>query len=281
MLEMLRPFFQGAWQPYGESLALAEAPQTRPSIAHWLLQPGALNKVLTQHAELLRAPQVMRAVASDWSIRYVGALLPPIVAAASLVKRCLPLDWDEMVLHLDRHGTPGRFEISHLGTACAHAATAERYETLVWEHLDPLLKRLGREARVPTKILWGNVHRALNNIFAGALELLKHQPTCVQTLTVDRDQLLAAPTWPDSRRNPLALRPRLAAPPASPSAARRAATTAAGSSANSERAVLLHATCCLAYELPQTGFCEACPLAPQHRRRRTAVSKDVPGWIPG
>ena len=248
MLEMLRPYFQGVWQPYGESLTLAQGSQARPSIAQWLLQPGALQKVLAQHAEWLRAPHLMRAIASDWSIRYVGTLLPPIVAAASLAKRRLPLGWHEMAFHLDAHGTPVSFEIGHLGSACEHAGAAERYETLMWQHLDPLLKKLGREARVPTKILWGNVYRALSNIFTGALDLLSHEQSFAQALTLDREQLLMSPTWPGGRRNPLGLRPR---------------------PIGNASTLVLHATCCLAYQLPQTGYCEACPLIPRDRRRRS------------
>lgn len=74
------------------------------------------------------------------------------------------------------------------------------------------------------------------------------------SLIDDRRQLLELPAWPDGRRNPLFLRHR----------------QICVSHEGATRLLTLHAGCCLAYRLPRTDYCSACPVDPQHRRRARA-----------
>jgi ferric iron reductase protein FhuF len=252
MLELLRPIFRGDWARYGECLRLRDTAPAQPSIARWLSDPANVNTALMRHAERIEGTRQPKAVASDWVLHYLTALLPPIVALSSLLKYRVPADWCDMAVTLDEHGAPARFSISGLGTALPSSTAATRYDTLVWQHLEPLVLVMARHTRVPIRTLRGNVHRTLLGIFKRALERISHDPQHLSALIDDRRQLLESPAWPDGRRNPLFLRQR------------QVCTRRAGGAS----CLTLHASCCLAYRLPRQRRCGACPLDPQHITRK-------------
>lgn len=256
MLEILRPFFRGEWTQYGESLRLDETTPLQTSVAQWLLNPVGLTQALALHAEFLGGARVFKAVASDWMLRYLTALLPPVVALSSLLKYRVPTNWHDMALTLSERGAPAFFAIERLGNPQPAANTATRYDALVWQHLAPFIARMHEHTQVPTKILRGNACRTLFGIFEQALQLVASNTALVRELIEDRRQLLESPAWSDGRRNPLFLRRR------------QVSVSHAGGSLT----LTLHASCCLAHQLPRTGFCGACPLAPEYRKCRTVHS---------
>lgn len=251
MLDLLRPFFRGDWAQYGESLRLMNAGRVQPTVAQWMANPAHLDTALTDHAATLNGARERKAVASDWMLRYLTALLPPIVALSSLLRYSVPASWRDMTLTLNEHGSPAAFTIEAIGTASPGADTAARYGPLVWQHLEPLIAHIAEQSKVPSKILRGNARRTLLGIFGQALPLVSASPVLSATLIEDRRQLLEAPTWPDGRRNPLFLCHR----------------QVPVSNHSGTRVLTLHASCCLAYRLPSTGYCGACPLAPKYRKR--------------
>ncbi len=255
MLAPLKSFFRNDWVQYGESLQLIDSRRAQPSVAQWLMDPLHLKTALTRHAHTLNDARAHKAVASDWQLRYLTALLPPIIALSSLLKYCVPTSTHDMVLLLNESGVPAVFAIADLGTVMPRANAAERYNALVWLHLEPLITHLTRETKTPSKILWGNARRALLSIFGHALSLVSADASLSATLIDDRRLLLESPLWTDGRRNPLFLRHR----------------HVSVEHQGGERLLTLHANCCLAYQLPDTGYCGACPLAPQYRKRARQV----------
>lgn len=251
MLAPLKPFFRGDWAQYGESLQLMDTQCTQPSVAQWLSNSAQLEAALSRHAQTLNGAHVRKAVASDWQLRYLTALLPPVVALLSLLRYRVPTSSHDMALTLNESGAPAQFAITQLGTTMPDAAPVTRYDALVWRHLEPLIAHLARQTKVPAKILWGNARRSLLGIFDQALSLIGANAALSAPLIEDRRLLLESPLWPDRRRNPLFLRHR----------------QVSVRHESGEHLLTLHASCCLAYQLPRTGHCGACPLAPKHRKR--------------
>lgn len=252
MIARLEPIFRGDWAPYSESLACTPCPPADAlRVADLLGDATLLAGLLRRHALHLGCSD-LRPVASAWSLHYLWALLPPIVAGASLLGHAFPVRPEEMHVQFDADGEALRFHVSDEGCPRPDADTAARYDALLWQHLDPLFTALSRLARVAPKILWGNAARYLGSIFEQGLALSGRAPCIVR----DHDQLLERPTWPDGRINPLHT-PR-----------RQALDSGEGGHVTP---VTLHRQCCLYYLLPGEGYCVACPLSPRYRKLKGAA----------
>ncbi|WP_084267923.1 siderophore-iron reductase FhuF [Azohydromonas lata] len=241
MIPLLAPIFQGEWARHGESLQCSSRrPADAVVLADLLHGSGLLTPLLRRHARHLGvAGQDQRAAASAWSLRYLWALLLPVVAAASLLHHRFEVGAAHIAVRFNEHGEVAGFHISQQGQALPGSGTALRYESLLHDHLDPLFAAIHQHTRLATKILWGNTARHLETIFSQALRLAGPVPGLVE----DRTALLDRPAWPDGRDNPMHRR--------------QAAAPAAG-------LLTLHRQCCLSYLLPGEGYCGACPLDPRH-----------------
>ena len=248
MIGLLAPIFRGALAPHGEALVCGTPPARAIPVAALTCASGPLNGILAHYADHLGGGDDLRPVASLWSLAYLRALLPPMVAAASVLRHGFPATAAEVWLELDRHREPLRFYIAHEGASLGGADIQARYAPLLQHHLEPLFAELSRVSGLPRKVLWGNAARCLEPVFDQALAMLGPVPA----LLADRRQLLELPVWHQrgdagagpSQLNPL--HPRLRAP---------AHFTPA-------EAATLHRQCCLQYQLPRTGYCGACPLRP-------------------
>ena len=252
MLDILQPYFRGEWTRYGESLRLCDPAATPPSVAEWLSHSTALERVLARHERALNGARVRKAVASDWLLRYFTALLPPLVVLSSFMKYSVPAGLEEISLTLDEQGAPLGFAVPHIGSRSAASDTAARYDALLWRHIHPLIIQFAARTGVPPDILWGNARRTLLTVFERALPLAGNSTALSAALAQDRQVLLDSPSWTNERPNPLFLRHRQVLP----GSGDRAAT----------HALTLHASCCLAYQLPHSSHCGACPLSARHRK---------------
>ncbi|MEV4781813.1 siderophore-iron reductase FhuF [Burkholderia sp. LMU1-1-1.1] len=247
MIGLLAPIFRGALAPHGEALVCGAPPAPAIPVAALTRADGPLKSILVRYAVHLGGGD-LRPVASLWSLAYLRALLPPMVAAASVLRHGFPATAAEVWLELDQHREPLRFYIAHEGASVAGTDTQARYAPLLQHHLDPLFAELGRVSGLPRKVLWGNAARCLEPVFDQALAMLGPVPA----LLADRRQLLELPLWNQcgdaaaDASHPNPLYPRLRAP----------VHFAPAEAAN------LHRQCCLQYMLPQTGYCGACPLQP-------------------
>jgi ferric iron reductase protein FhuF len=253
VIPLLAPLFQGEWAAYGETLACApQPPADAVPVAALLHDAALLDGVLRRHARHLGVQgSDLRAVASAWSLEYLWALLPPVVAAASVLQHGFPVRAEDTAVSLDEDGEPVRFHIAGEGRALPGTSTAARFDGLLWQHLEPLFDAVSRQSRLPRKVLWGNAARYLELILDEALHLTGH----AGPVAADSAALLHSAAWPDGRANPLHAR------------LRKVVRIADGAAAPPR----LHRQCCLSYLLPGQDYCEACPL---DRDRGGAVRHD-------
>lgn len=249
MIGLLAPLFQGPLAPYGEALVCSpQPPAAAIPVSALICASGPLKSILLSYAVHVGGGDDLRPVASLWSLAYLRALLPPLVAAASVLQHGFPATAADVWLELDDDAEPLRFYIAHEGAPQTGADTGSRYAPLLRQHLEPLFAELGRVSRLPRKVLWGNAARCLAPVLDQALAVLGPVPTIV----ADRQQLLEQPLW-DAAASPNPLYPRQRAPA---HIAPAEATT-------------LHRQCCLQYLLSHVDYCAACPLQPQPPKKNT------------
>ena len=244
---MLAPLFQGEWRAHGETLDCGPVPPPGAIRLDTLIEhPTRLADIMRCHAAHW-ATADLRPVASAWSLRYLGALLPPVMAAASLLQQALPVAPAAMHLMLGEHGEPLRFHMRDEGMPLPGTDTTRRYRPLIDQHLGPLFAALHHATRVPTKLLWGNASRYVESILEHALTVSGH----AARVLADQEQLLGCKRWPDGTPNPL-----------------HGWKQAAERRGRDGAVVRLHRQCCLQYLLPGEGQCGACPLTPRPCRER-------------
>lgn len=257
MIALLEPIFQGEWAAYGETLVCglvpdAREPQQAMLLVDFLADAKLLDGALMRYAQHLKSRD-LRPIVSAWTLDYFSALLPPVVAAASMLQHGFPVSAAEIMLVLDAHGRPVAFHIPHEGASLNGRIAAERYGVLVWEHLAPLIERLAQRAPVSPRLLWGNAARYFDEILEQAILIAGD----ASSIARDRDALLRQPAWPDGRTNPLFGKPR-----------------AITKTVDGEPVTLrLHRQCCLYYLLPNQSYCRACPRTPGNRRVRAGNSE--------
>ncbi|WP_148713619.1 siderophore-iron reductase FhuF [Chitinolyticbacter meiyuanensis] len=244
MIPLLQPLFRGDWSAYAETLVCAPAPADAIPVSALIGQPPLLQDVLAKQARYRRAHGTdLRAVASAWAMDYLWALLPGVVAAASVLQHRFAMAPDTLAVQFNAIGLPTAFYLRDEGKALPGSDTMARYGELLHGHLLPLFAALTAQSRVPRKILWGSAARYIEGILDQAQAQLGRLPG----LLADRDLLLEQPTWPGGERNPMHARRRCVAQP------------------DQAAPLALHRQCCLYYLLPGEDYCGACPLAPQFR----------------
>lgn len=232
MIALLSPVFQGEWASLGETLDCASPrpPQAMP-VSALLDDPARLSGVLQRHARSLGvAGPDLRATASAWTLAYLWALLPPVIAAASLFQHRFPVAAAGLAVSLDFHGVPRRFHLADEGTSLPGSGTADRYGPLLWNHLAPLFIAVSAQTRLAPKVMWGNAARYVGAVF----EHLAGTGSAPPQLARDHEMLMHQAAWPGGCDNPL--HPRVRPDPA------------------------LHRQCCLYHLLPGQSPCRGCPL---------------------
>lgn len=95
---------------------------------------------------------------------------------------------------------PQAIQVAHRAAAFTTNDPFNRFEVLIWEHLDPFIAALAEHGRTPAKLLWANTAIQFEWFVRQiALEMSEHgqSPQC------DARTLLGASLWPDGRPNPL------------------------------------------------------------------------------
>jgi hypothetical protein len=124
MIGLLEPLFQGDLAPHGEALQCApQPPADALRVADLVRSPELLGRLLRLHAAHLGVEgKDLRAVASAWSLGYLGLLLPPVSASAwsstgSRLRAALP--------HRIFRGTPARLpSAENSGARCCRSSAA-------------------------------------------------------------------------------------------------------------------------------------------------------------
>lgn len=255
MIPMLAPLFQGQWASYGETLEYCTSPPNGALAVTDLLQTDVLRAALNRHAHHLQVrTQDWRPVASAWSLTYLWRLLPPAVAAISVLQQGFPLAATQMHVMLDDDGEAVRFYICDEGPSLRGTDTATRYRPLLEQHLAPLFDTLHRVSGLAPKILWGNTARYFEPILEQALLLSGQNPV----IAADRDWLLQQRTRTESGITINLLYGKQ--------------LTALHDKDGATTLVKLHRQCCLYHLLPGEDYCGMCPLSP--RNLQTATRSD-------
>lgn len=241
MIAALAPLFFGEFAGYRDVLATFDDP--RPSLpVRQLLQTAQLDEVF-QRFDPLHAGQDRRALASQWSKHYLVQLIPPVVAAALVLGRRLPLAFDAVEVVLDEQGLPQAFKLSGDGELFAEQPSDafQRFAELI-DHLQTFTQILAKEARLSPKVLWSNAGNYLE-WFVG--EMGKVLPP---SLLVHGHELMELERRPDGLRNPLfrPIRYVQVSPHLRPDGLWR------------QRRV-----CCIRYRLDSLVHCDNCPLLDQ------------------
>lgn len=274
MIPLLAPLFEGEdLRPFGERLQCAPVAPAGALRLDELLVPDTLMATMRRNARFRRSDgHDLRAIASAWSLEYLAALLPPVVAAATVLEHVFPVGTDETWVLLDDDGNPVSFHILHTGASMAGASTTARYAPLLWQHLAPLFDMLSRLTRLAPKILWGNAAREFDVVFEQALAL-----TGLPAIAEDWERLVRDPVWPSRHCG--------AVPPA---AAQVCDNPLHGRQREVRKfhgdhydTVKLHRQCCLYHLLPGEDYCGACPLAPGHREREQQGDLESEAEAPG
>lgn len=227
---------------------LVTADDDRPFVpAASLLEPDALDGILERFGRSHGGGADRRVVASLWSQWYAGTLVPPAVAAGSLLGRILPLGVDEIGVLLDEEtARPMAFRLAGEGTVDHDASPFDRFRGLVRDHLAPLVRTLAPHVGLSPDTVWTNAGRYLQWI----LDEIEGSDRAPRAETSAR-RLLDEERWPDGRENPLHDTIRYVEEDGRRLARRR--------------------VCCLQYLVPDLEGCGAlCPLP--HVRERTAGS---------
>lgn len=164
-----------------------------------VLDPVALDEILDRFGRTHGGGADRRVVASLWSQWYAGTLVPPGVAAGSLLGRVLPLGIEETEVLLDEEtARPVAFRLAHGGVVDRAASPFRRFEGLVRKHLAPLVETLAPHVGLSPHTVWTNAGRYLQWI----LDEIEQSDEAREAASSAR-RLLEEDTWPDGRANPL------------------------------------------------------------------------------
>ncbi|MFG1478728.1 siderophore-iron reductase FhuF [Xanthobacter sp. V4C-4] len=232
MLQSLAPLFHGALAPYADTLVLpGEKPGAIPLPA--LIAPARFDAALERVAAHFGGED-RRALASLFSIHYVHILMPVVVVAGLVLGRALPVAAEALSVVLDEDGLPDHFVLPHEGEDAVGGDPFSRFQPLVFDHLEPVFAALSARSGLSPKVLWTNA----GNLFEAIVRELESAGGTPEAVAAG-DRLVAAPRWPDGRRNPFHAPVRYVEGPGGERRWRR--------------------VCCVRNLLPGRGYCSNCP----------------------
>lgn len=232
MLHSLTPIFQGALEPYADTLVLPGEKTGEISLKDFLA-PDSLDAALARVGPHFGGTDV-RALASLFIIHYVHILMPVTVVAGLLMGRSLPVAYDRVSVVLDEEGLPDHFVLPDEGHTDASLDPFVRFGPLVFDHLEPVFAAVAARSGLSPRVLWTNAA----NLFEAILRETEGWGLNPEAVAA-AEALVASPRWPDGRRNPFHAPVRYAEGPGGERRWRR--------------------VCCVRYLLPHLKYCRNCP----------------------
>jgi ferric iron reductase protein FhuF len=234
MSRSLQEFLANVEQQTERQFIIA-APSRSEISGEAVLAGRGLHAMLDTYYTTFPAGTDRRGVASLWSAIYFNRFPRPIVAAALVGGRQLPVGFGQAgLIPTDDGRHIAAIRVPHSGTA-SDGDVFTRLHVLVREHLEPLIRTVSAWARVSPKVLWGIVGNGLD----WTLRDIAALPEMPAERIADFNRILSERHWPDGWRNPL-FEPVLYV------------DTSEGP--RREKRV-----CCLRYLLPGDDFCGICP----------------------
>lgn len=210
---------------------------------------GALHALLDRYLTGFPAGTDRRGVASLWSAIYFNRFAGPVVGAALVAGRRLPVGFGEAGLIPTDDGCHiSAIRIPHGGVPIQGDVFA-RLHVLVREHLDPLIRSVSAWARVSPKVLWGIAGNGLD----WTLRDIAALPGMPAEHIADLNRILIVRDWPDGWRNPLFEPVRYVDSQQGPRREKR--------------------VCCLRYLLPADDFCGICPSEVAAKARKPCLKE--------
>ena len=176
-----------------------------------------------------------RAVHSIWMKWYLNAFLPPVLLADVILARRVPVGLNEISFIVADDSRISAVVIDGEGEDTTNADPFVRFESLIFDHFEPLIEIWSARSDVTRRVYWNNV----GNTFEAMLRRIDKVSGPSPRLEQAR-RLLNTPFWPDGRINPI--------------------HDAVYDVADGDEIVRRRRVCCLQYMLPDRRFCKACPI---------------------
>ena len=155
MIAALQGCFTGSFTYLSGVLAADDPAVPTPTAAELLARPD-LTEILTRRCGPAAVPATRRAAASMWSQYYCGVVGVPVVAAAMLAGRRLPITPDTCRIACDPTGQPCGFRIAADHQLVPAGDPLEGIDSLISDHLLPVFDRLAEAGRISPRLLWCN-----------------------------------------------------------------------------------------------------------------------------
>ncbi|MCG6204136.1 siderophore-iron reductase FhuF [Rhodopseudomonas sp. HC1] len=172
-----------------------------------------------------------RATHSIWMKWYLNVMLPPVLLADVCLRRSVAVGLDEVRFIVAEDGRVDANQIRGESLDTEGLDPFARFQSLVFDHLTPLIDLLAVRTDVTRRVYWSNV----GNTYEAMLRRIEAVAGPSRRLA-EAQELLATPRWPDGRTNPLA------------------------DAVGYPGGLRLRRICCLQYLLPDRRFCSACPV---------------------
>ncbi|TVQ12821.1 MAG: siderophore-iron reductase FhuF [Leptolyngbya sp. DLM2.Bin27] len=196
--------------------------------------------------------------ASLWNKNYNNALLPAILPAMTALGVGLDASLEHVSLVL-KDNIPQAVVLHHLnksvlylprwsGTPApsiqAMAELSELYQFVfgsLFQHLRSAIAQINQFTRLPRSVMWGNTGNACNNLYSE----LANCPGAAIAASTDRAIVFDRPESPaGTGRNPLC----------------QTVVYKAVKKSGSSPSVPLRRTCCLLFRMPNSHYCDNCPI---------------------
>jgi ferric iron reductase protein FhuF len=177
----------------------------------------------------------VRAVHSIWMKWYLNAFLPPVLLADVILARGVPVVLNEISFIVADDSRVSAVMVDGEGEDTTGSDPFDRFESLIFDHFEPLIEIWSTRTEVTRRVYWSNV----GNTFEAMLRRIETVSGVSSRLEQAR-RLLGTPFWPDGRINPI--------------------HDAVYEVADGNEIVRRRRVCCLQYMLPDRRFCKACPI---------------------
>lgn len=172
-----------------------------------------------------------RATHSIWMKWHLNVVLPPVLLADVCLRRSVAISLDQVRFIIAEDGRVAAVQIGHESLLTSEQDPFRRLQSLVFDHLAPLIDLLTARTKLTRRICWSNA----GNTFEAMLRRIEQVAGPSQRLA-EAQEILASPHWPGGFPNPLA------------------------GAVHYRNGVRTRRICCLQYRLPDRRFCSACPV---------------------
>ena len=176
-----------------------------------------------------------RAVHSIWMKWYLNAFLPPVLLADLFLMRAPAILLDHVSFILGEDARIVAVKLAGQGEDTSSADPFGRFESLIFDHFEPLIDIWAARTDVTRRVYWSNV----GNTFEAMLRRVELASGLSPRLE-GAQRLLSEPVWRDGRSNPI--------------------FDAVHYVSEADRPERRRRVCCLQYLLPDRRFCKACPI---------------------